>query len=63
MNDRPSKPLTRTAFHALLPKAAQPIPQEEPPPVEASSETSAERPPDGYTETHMSPDSQEGSEA
>jgi len=60
--ERESKPLTRAAFHALLRRAAQPIPKEVEQPAPVESETSELRRPDGCTETCKSPDTLEGGE-
>lgn len=52
--------LTKRAFHALLRKAAQPIPKEGEPPSQEASGTSEHRPSDDCTETHTNPDRTEG---
>ena len=58
---RTDRPLTRSEFHALLRKAAQPIPQEAEPPSQEASETSEHHPSDGYTAKRKSQDKTEGS--
>ena len=55
-------PLTRSEFYVLLRKAAQPIPQEAKLPSAEGAQTSESHHTDGYTETHKSPDTQEGNE-
>lgn len=59
MRTKDEKPLTKSVFHALLRKAAQPIPKEVESPVLVESETSAVRPSGDCTETHKNPDTLE----
>ena len=61
MDTKEDKPLTRSAFHVLLRKAAQPIPKEAELPSQEASETSGSHPSDGCTAKHKSPDKTEGS--
>lgn len=55
-------PLTKSRFHALLRKAAQPIQKEEGQPSQEVSETLESRRPDDCSETHTNPSKTEGSE-
>ena len=65
MKKRPSsdasQPLTKSEFHALLRKAAQPIQEETEQPSQEEFGTSEHRPSDGYTSKRKSPSTTEDS--